>query len=151
MKTATALALVSAVSGAVIEPRQTGPATEFDVTDFSASCQPHSVLCFFSFDVAAAGTTATTTCSATVQGPDSLPAVGLRACDDPRFSWAFERATDGAGYGLTVDWESTPGSANQTGTHLIPAADVVSENHGSVTTERYVGPADFVISPLQQQ
>lgn len=44
MKTATALALVSAVAGAAIEPRQT-LATEFDVTDFSASCQPHSVLC----------------------------------------------------------------------------------------------------------
>lgn len=44
MKAATAFALVSAVSGAVIEPRQV-PATEFDVTDFSASCQPHSVLC----------------------------------------------------------------------------------------------------------
>lgn len=80
-----------------------------------------------------------------------MPAVGLRGCDDPRFSWAFEPAADGSGARtLTVDWEWTPGS-NQTGTHLVPASDVASENHGSVVTERYVGPASFVISPLQQQ
>lgn len=98
----------------------------------------------------AAATATTTTCSATLQGPDVLPAVGLRGCDDPRFSWAFEPATDGAGHTVTVDWEWTPGS-NLTGAHLVPAADVVRENHGSVVTERYVGPASFVISPLQQQ
>lgn len=42
--TATALAFVSAISGAAIEPRQT-PTPEFDVGGFAASCQPHSVLC----------------------------------------------------------------------------------------------------------
>ncbi|KAK8062042.1 hypersensitive response-inducing protein [Apiospora phragmitis] len=147
MKTTTALALVSAVSGAVIEQRQT-PTPEFDVTNFSANCQPHSVLCFFSFNVATTTTPASaTSCSITVQGPDFLPAVGLTGCEDSRFSWSFE-PRDGGAHAVTVNWESAP-SFNQTGSHLVQPADVVREDHGSVVTERYVGPASFVISPLQ--
>ncbi|KAK8074408.1 hypothetical protein PG997_009071 [Apiospora hydei] len=147
MKTATALALVSAASGAVIEQRQT-PTSEFDVTNFSASCQPHSVLCFFGFNVATM--TTATSCGLTVQGPDLLPAVGLTGCEDPRFSWSFGRAgKDGGAHALTVTWEATPGGGNLTGSHLIQPAEVVLEFHGSVSDERYVGPANFVISPLQ--
>ncbi|KAK8043283.1 hypothetical protein PG993_005713 [Apiospora rasikravindrae] len=146
MKTATVLALISAASGAVIEQRQT-PTAEFDVTNFSASCQPHSVLCFFGFNVATTTTPpSATSCGLAVQGPDFLPAVGLTGCEDPRFSWSFE-PRDGGAHAVTVNWESTPGF-NQTGSHLIQPADVVLENHGSVADERYVGPASFVISPL---
>ncbi|KAK8131860.1 hypothetical protein PG999_000033 [Apiospora kogelbergensis] len=128
--TATALAFVSAISGAAIEPRQT-PTPEFDIGGFAASCQPHSVLCF---------------CGVTVPGPNSLPAVGLTGCEDPRFSWAFE-PRDGGAHVVTVNWEWTPGF-NQTGSHLVRPEDVVLESHGSVATERYVGPSSFVIKPL---
>ncbi|KAK8852305.1 hypothetical protein PGQ11_014784 [Apiospora arundinis] len=145
MKTMTALALASAVSGAAIEPRQT-PTPEFDVSSFSASCQPHSVLCFFSLKVATTTTPYATSCGATVQGPDRLPAAGLTGCEDPRFSWAFE-PRDGGAHVVTINWEWKAGF-NQTGSHLVKPEDVVLENHGSVSTERYVGPASFVISPL---
>lgn len=86
-------------------------------------------------------------CRATVTGPNSLPAVGLRACDDAAFAWAFE-ARDGGAHVVTIMW-ATPGAGfNQTGSHFVPPADIARDDGGSVVTERYVGPAWFGISPL---
>ena len=86
-------------------------------------------------------------CRATVAGPNALPAVGLRACDDAAFAWAFE-ARDGGAHVVTIMW-ATPGAGfNQTGSHLVKPEDIARDNGGSVVTERYVGPAWFGISPL---
>ena len=100
----------------------------------------------FSLKVATTTTPYATNCGVTVQGPDLLPAVGLTGCDDPRFSWAFE-PRDGGAHVVTINWEWKAGF-NQTGSHLVKPEDVVLENHGSVSSERYVGPSSFVISPL---
>lgn len=106
----------------------------------------HAKTTSFSLRVATTTTPFATSCGVTVPGPNSLPAVGLTGCEDPRFSWAFE-PRDGGAHVVTVNWEWTPGF-NQTGSHLVRPEDVVLESHGSVATERYVGPSSFVIKPL---
>ncbi|KAI2467978.1 hypothetical protein F4781DRAFT_432819 [Annulohypoxylon bovei var. microspora] len=144
----TALFAAATVSGAVMKPRQ---ANSFSVSNFTASCIPHSLLCTYEFAVITNPTSASPSgnpspaqCSLMLQGPDYLPAVNLTGCAEAgAYSWAVS-LVEGGGLSLSV---TTPqdSHANFTGAYPVPADQLVAEQHGAVITQRYTGPASFAV------
>ncbi|ROW03688.1 hypothetical protein VMCG_05355 [Cytospora schulzeri] len=141
---AAAIIAATAVSGATISRRQ---ANSYSVTDFSADCIPHSVMCNYHFEVlASSGASSPVTCDTTVMGPDDLPAVPLTGCSSTYYSFSVAHSNS-TGLDLTI---TTPlgGNSNVTGTHHIDAADIVSTQSGAVTTEAYTGAKSFSVPAL---
>ncbi|KAI0880673.1 uncharacterized protein GGS22DRAFT_174490 [Annulohypoxylon maeteangense] len=145
---AAALFTASAVSGAVMKPRQ---ANSFSVSNFTASCIPHSLLCTYEFAVITDPTTASPSgnpspaqCSLMLQGPDYLPPVQLTGCADAgAYSWAVDVLKEG---GLTLSVTTPQDShTNFTGSYAVPAEQLVAEQHGAVITQRYTGPSAFAV------
>ena len=100
--------------------------------------------------VAARSSSYPTQCEAILEGPDFLPPVDLRSCENQHYSWAVERAgSDGDGtltLSITTVLDKT---ANLTGFHIIGKDDLIMDDHGSVTTQRYVGPENFTV-PVEE-
>ncbi|KAI0006853.1 hypothetical protein F4779DRAFT_594822 [Xylariaceae sp. FL0662B] len=148
---ATVAAAATAVSGAAVQPRQ---ATFYTVSNFTASCIPHSVMCSYDFDVVAESSMFPTNCSAFVQGPDLLPAIPPTECDNPAYTWSAtpegegeqDGSGSGSGSGITLR-VSTPFNAriNITGIYTIPADQLVVEQNGASSSQRYTGPSEFTL------
>ncbi|KAI1204421.1 uncharacterized protein F4807DRAFT_332446 [Annulohypoxylon truncatum] len=146
---ASALFAAATVSGAVMKPRQ---ANSFSVTNFTASCIPHSLLCTYEFAVITDPTSASPSgnpspaqCSLMLQGPDYLPPVPLTGCAEVgAYSWAVDVLPDQGGLTLSV---TTPQDShtNFTGSYDVPADQLVAEQHGAVITQRYTGPSAFAV------
>ncbi|KAL7623580.1 hypothetical protein AAE478_007263 [Parahypoxylon ruwenzoriense] len=133
-----AIFAAASANAAAVQPRQ---GRGFNVSKFSASCIPHSVMCSYDFMAAVSGKQSTK-CSLMVHGPDYLPAVPLTGCEDRTVSWSVIKENKGLALTLT-----TPGAqSNITGTHAITEDQLVAEQHGAVITQRYTGPADFQIT-----
>ncbi|KAI5918738.1 hypersensitive response-inducing protein [Camillea tinctor] len=119
----------------------------FAVSDFSASCIPHSTQCLYSFGVLQLGTMETTpvTCKAMAPAKSGnlLPDVTDAACTDSSRTFSVVSGADGLT--LTVSQPVTP-SSNQSASHLLPADQLsVSNNpenpNGNV--QSYNGPTSF--------
>ncbi|KAI2609215.1 hypothetical protein GGR54DRAFT_643705 [Hypoxylon sp. NC1633] len=143
----TTLFAAAAVSGAAVQRRQ---ANAFTVSNFTASCIPHSFYCAYDFDVitdpasvSPTGNSTPVSCGLFLPGPDYLPAVGLTGCDPAAYSWSVAVAP-GGGLQLSI---TTPQDShgNYTGVYDVPADQLVAEQHGAVTTQRYIGPGDFSV------
>ncbi|KAI1091225.1 hypothetical protein F5B19DRAFT_493606 [Rostrohypoxylon terebratum] len=146
---ASVLFTAASVSGAAITiPRQ---ANSFSVTNFTASCIPHSLLCVYEFAVITNPTTASPSgnpspaqCSLMLQGPDYLPPVQLTGCAETgAYSWAVDLVKEG-GIRLNV---TTPQDShgNFTGSYEVPADQLVVEQHGAAISQRYNGPNAFAV------
>ncbi|KAI1079811.1 hypothetical protein F5B20DRAFT_153160 [Whalleya microplaca] len=132
------LAAAGAASAAAIQPRQ---ATYYTVSNFTASCIPHSVMCSYGFDVVSESSTFPTNCSAFLQGPDRLPAVPATPCDNTAYTWsATPSDSDGLTLRVSVPFNSR---TNITGIYTIPADQFVIEQNGASSSQRYTGPAEF--------
>lgn len=142
MKFFAAIALASAASATTLERKQSKVK---DIRNFSASCVAHSVMCSYDFDIVSDPIFPATNCAAFLAGPDRLPAVTEGTCrENSAWTWATARTVEGA-LSLNI---TTPlnGRLNLTYCHTLPASDFVIDDNGSVQTERYVGPTDFVNS-----
>ncbi|KAI1104376.1 hypothetical protein F4804DRAFT_332390 [Jackrogersella minutella] len=148
MKSNTIIAtLFTAVSGAVMKPRV---ADSFTVSNFSASCIPHSLLCTYEFAVITDPTSASPSgnpspaqCSLMLQGPDYLPAVNLTGCADVgAYSWAVDVVQDGLQLSVTTPQDS---HTNYTGVYPVTSDQLVTEQHGASVVQRYNGPPDFAV------
>lgn len=85
-----------------------------------------------------------------LEGPDFLPSVDLRSCENRHYSWAIERAGSNGDGTLTLTITTIlDKTANLTGVHVIGGDDLVMEDNGSVTTQRYVGPQNFTV-PVEE-
>ncbi|KAI1500353.1 hypothetical protein F5X99DRAFT_386840 [Biscogniauxia marginata] len=131
-----------AVSGAALRPIQ---ASFYNVTDFHASCIPHSLFCSYEFDVVAESSTSPTNCSLMLLGPDSLPPVGQTGCEDPAYSWSV--AVSNGTIALSV---TTPlnGRMNLTGTHIVPTNQLIRVQNGASVSQRYNGPTSFTMNTV---
>lgn len=139
MKFSAAILAATAASAATITRRQ---ADSYSVSEFSASCIPHSELCSYHFDVlASSGAGTPVACDALVMGPDDLPAVPLTACAGAYYSFSVAHSNT-TGLELTVTTPLGAGT-NVTGYHHIDAADIVPTRSGAVTTEAYTGATSF--------
>ncbi|OTA70815.1 hypothetical protein K449DRAFT_460560 [Hypoxylon sp. EC38] len=149
MKSNTLLATLFAASAsaAVMKPRQ---ANSFSVSNFTASCIPHSLFCTYEFAVitdptsaSPSGNSSPAKCSLMLQGPDYLPPVNLTGCDGGAYSWAVTLPQAG---GLELSITTAKDShTNYTGIYDIPADQLVAEQHGAVIDQRYTGPPEFAV------
>ncbi|KAI7778932.1 hypothetical protein LA080_001538 [Diaporthe eres] len=114
----------------------------FKVSDFSASCIPHSAQCVYEFGVLQAGNGETTPvkCGAQVVSDGSLPEITDGTCEESSRTFTVTKA-DG-GLVLTVTQPVTP-SSNQSGKHTIPASELVTEQTGASSQQKYTGAASF--------
>lgn len=80
-------------------------------------------------------------CRAQVTGTDgTLPEITDGTCEQTSRTWTVAKA-DG-GLVLEVSQQVTP-SSNQTGKHTIPASELVIEQTGASSQQKYTGPQDF--------
>ncbi|KUI53357.1 hypothetical protein VP1G_00829 [Cytospora mali] len=116
--------------------------TLFKVTDFSATCIPHSSQCAYSFNVIQPGTMETTPvkCSKSVTSDGTLPVVLDGTCTNSSRTWTVSKTAEGLI--LEVTQRVTP-SSTQSGSHTIPSAQVVKSQTGASSQEAYTGPAAF--------
>ncbi|KAI0376879.1 hypothetical protein F5Y04DRAFT_195164 [Hypomontagnella monticulosa] len=147
-----ATVFAATASGSVLKARQ---ANSFSVSNFSASCIPHSVMCSYAFAVitnpestAPSGHPDPVQCGLMLQGPDYLPPVNLTGCSEGApYSWAVAVNQDRSlQLSVTTPHDS---HSNYTGVYDLPADELVVEQHGAVMTQRYTGPAAFEV-PLGQ-
>ncbi|KAI1770609.1 hypothetical protein F4818DRAFT_254598 [Hypoxylon cercidicola] len=124
-------------------------ATSFNVTDFSASCIPHSVMCTYEFNTitipasaSPSGNESGAKCHLMLQGPDILPAVGLTGCDGQAYSWSIDLMDGGLLLNVTTPQDS---HGNYTGSYAIVPDQLVIEQHGAVVDQRYTGPSSFEV------
>ncbi|KAK6209414.1 hypothetical protein LQW54_006267 [Pestalotiopsis sp. IQ-011] len=130
--TLAAIFAAAASASAIARRNDTG---SYSVTDFYASCIPHSTLCSYQFEVDAA-----TNCTLLLPGPDILPAVALTGCEDPAYSWSVATTDDG-GLELSITTAATAG--NLTGVHDIESDELEIQNNGATSSQLYTGPLDF--------
>lgn len=161
----TTLFAVATASGAAIKARA---ATAFTVSNFTASCIQHSVMCTYVFiphrpflsltnqnsyefavitdptSASPSGNESPAQCTLMLQGPDYLPPVNLTGCAEKQaYSWAVAVMKEG---GLQLNVTTPQDShANYTGVYNVPADDLVAEQHGAVITQRYTGPSNFEV------
>ncbi|ROV96937.1 hypothetical protein VSDG_04092 [Cytospora chrysosperma] len=133
---ATFLALASAMAVSAT------PA--FTVSDFSASCVPHSGQCLYSFscirpqsmDINAIK------CSKMVTGSDgSLPTVPEGTCEQSSRTWAINKNADGSLL-FQISWPVSR-LTNETASYTIPATDLTFSTTGASTQQSYTGPTTF--------
>ncbi|KAI1467764.1 uncharacterized protein F4812DRAFT_427497 [Daldinia caldariorum] len=138
----------ASASGAAIKSRY---ATGFTVTNFSASCIPHSVMCSYEFytitdpeTASPSGNPTPAKCSLMLQGPDVLPTVGWTGCAEKgAYSWAVDKFEDGLKLRVTTPQDS---HGNYTGVYEITTDQLVMEQHGASISQRYTGPAEFTMA-----
>ncbi|KAI0006254.1 hypothetical protein F4779DRAFT_29978 [Xylariaceae sp. FL0662B] len=136
----SAVLFAAAASAAAINKRE----AVFKVSDFSASCIPHSSQCQYSFGVLQPGTMETTPvkCSAMLTSNNSLPDVpeGQGKCENSSRTFTVKRSAEGLT--LTVKQPVTP-SSDQSGSHLIPKDQIVSGTQPNAQVESYQGEPNF--------
>ncbi|KAI1275687.1 hypothetical protein F5Y07DRAFT_369322 [Xylaria sp. FL0933] len=134
----------AAVSGAAVEPRD---AVVYDVHGFVADCTPHSVTCGYGFRVVpssdAPGSNGTI-CGNIVNGPDYLPPLPLTACfTNPKIAYSIAIPEDG-GLALTIT-SALDAHTNVTGTHIVPADQLILTQGSISVSQHYEGPTNFTI------
>ncbi|KAI0592784.1 hypothetical protein F4775DRAFT_580817 [Biscogniauxia sp. FL1348] len=137
-----AIFTAATVSGAALRPRQ---ATFFNVTDFHASCIPHSLLCSYEFDVVAQSSMFPTSCSLMLQGPDILPTVDQTACENSAYAWSVATSNGTLALSVTTVFN---GRMNLTGTHIIPTGELIMEQNGASISQKYTGPTGFLMNTV---
>ncbi|KAI1800110.1 hypothetical protein F4811DRAFT_557121 [Daldinia bambusicola] len=136
----------ASASGAAIKSRY---ATGFTVTNFSASCIPHSVIYeFYTITdpetASPSGNPDPAKCSLMLQGPDVLPAVAWTGCAElGAYSWSVDKYEDGLKLRVTTPQDS---HGNYTGVYEITTDQLVMEQNGASISQRYTGPADFAMA-----
>ncbi|KAF3013553.1 hypothetical protein G7054_g6734 [Neopestalotiopsis clavispora] len=144
MKFSAVVALAASASAASLQKKQ---ALDYPIGNFVASCIPHSTYCSYNFTVTSDPVLSPSHCGAFIQGPDVLPNVTDGSCpDNVAYTWSATRTTDG-GLDFAI-WYPFNSRSNITYCHSIAASEIVTENHGAVSDERYVGPANFTASVL---
>ncbi|KAK3380899.1 hypothetical protein B0H63DRAFT_415629 [Podospora didyma] len=138
--------LGSVASAAPVEPRVV--AQEFDVSDFSAGCIPHSSQCSISFKVASNQTPFPTTCSFFGQGlgVGSLPDVGFTACADASVVWSFRAVHIGDGQAPFYELALATAEQSLAASKFFPASDFPYIDDKSSVHQSYSGPNLFVVS-----
>jgi len=146
MKYISAVLVLAAIAAGAALPVQSRDSPLWKVSDFSASCTPHSVMCYYSFGVIQAdnGETTPVKCSASLVGGGHLPPVTDGQCENSSRTFDVARGDDGS-LELTITQPVTP-SSNQSGEYTIPADQIVLEVTGATQQERYVGPTSFDIN-----
>ncbi|TGJ85150.1 hypothetical protein E0Z10_g3610 [Xylaria hypoxylon] len=136
-----------AASGAAVKCRG---AVHYDISGFSASCTPHSVQCGYGFRLIpstdAPGSNGTI-CGTLVNGPDSLPPLGLTNCFE-KPEYAFSVAIADGGLTLTVT-SALDAHTNITGSHTAPADQFIFQNNGISNSQSYIGPMNFTIDAVE--
>ena len=140
----SAVTLFAATAAAAAIKRQDN--IVFDVTDFQASCVPHSAQCNYSFKVKqhASMETEGVDCAATgiADAGNRLPAIQEGTCGQSSRTWKIVKSTDGLA--LFVTQPITPGS-NITGVHQINNSEleVTTPENPNGAVQRYAGAAEF--------
>ncbi|KAI0428655.1 hypothetical protein F5Y09DRAFT_312434 [Xylaria sp. FL1042] len=132
-------------SGAVVESRD---AVVYNVFGFTADCTPHSLNCGYGFRVVpssdAPGSNGTI-CGNIVGGPDFLPPLPLTACfTNPNIAYSIAIPDDG-GLVLTIT-SALDAHTNITGTHYVPADQLILQNGTISVSQQYAGPTNFTIA-----
>ncbi|KAF4122330.1 hypothetical protein GMORB2_7322 [Geosmithia morbida] len=114
----------------------------FEVSDFSASCIPHSSQCSYAFNVIRPGNGEVTPikCSSLTTSDGTLPAVKEGTCKDSSRTFSVTRIL--AGLHLTVSQPVTP-SSNLTGSYTIPQSQLVTSTEPNAEVQSYNGPTSF--------
>ncbi|KAI1425512.1 hypothetical protein F5Y12DRAFT_369425 [Xylaria sp. FL1777] len=134
----------AAASGAAVESRD---AVLYNVFGFTADCIPHSVNCGYGFRVVpstdAPGSNGTI-CGNLVGGPDFLPPLPLTACfTNPQIAYSIAIPDEG-GLSLTIT-SALDLHTNITGTHDVPADQLILQNGTISVSQQYIGPTNFTI------
>lgn len=126
------------------------PVIRYDVTDFEASCIPHSSQCNYSFKVKQHASMETTgvSCSAqvTADAGNTLPAVTDGVCEESSRTWKIVKSVSRPfNLALYVIQPTSP-SSNTTGVHTIQNDELQTTQNpvnpnGDVQT--YIGPKAF--------
>ncbi|KAM5347299.1 hypothetical protein ACJ41O_010304 [Fusarium nematophilum] len=120
------------------------PTPVFTVTDFSASCIPHSTQCRYAFHVIQPGTMEKTPvhCAAlvTANTDGTLPNVKGAKCDES--SRTFDIVRSKKGLTFTVSQPITP-SSDQSGKHFIPNKQLWISKKPNAEVQIYKGPKKF--------
>ena len=146
-----ALAAATTVSAGCIK-RGDDLNTLYDVTEFQASCVPHSAQCNYSFKVKqhASMETNGVSCSATgvADAGNTLPAITGGTCVDSSRTWKIVKSTDGLA--LFVSQQISPASYSE-GVHQINNSEleIVTSPNPNGNIQRYAGPADFPLDRPQ--
>ncbi|KAF7946926.1 uncharacterized protein EAE97_004175 [Botrytis byssoidea] len=138
---------VALASAAAVEKRD----AVYNISEFSASCIPHSTHCLYSFSVIQPGTMETTgvKCSALVSEntdgtlPD-IPQWGGSCIDSSRSFWVTR---DSSGLNFFVSQPISVAS-NETATHLLPNSDLVMVANTIGSTQSYKGPTSFSLTAV---
>ncbi|KAK8095166.1 uncharacterized protein PG998_014390 [Apiospora kogelbergensis] len=118
----------------------------FNVSDFTASCIPHSSMCSYSFTVIQPSTMETVGVKCSAQAPaeagDTLPGLGNGTCELSARTWKIIRST--GGLALFVTQPISP-SSTQTGVHQINNSEleIVKGQTPTGDVQAYAGPKDF--------
>ncbi|KAI0385146.1 hypothetical protein F5Y04DRAFT_206267 [Hypomontagnella monticulosa] len=115
------------------------------ISNFTAGCTPHSLFCSMAFNVRTTPGSLSAACSFWGPGPDRLPQIGLSGCSNSDVSFSFGGNQEYRELNVVSTLNQ---GRNLTGTRHIPASEFVVEDHGSVQTEKYIGPSSFPISNL---
>ncbi|KAI0018691.1 hypothetical protein F4780DRAFT_510090 [Xylariomycetidae sp. FL0641] len=136
----TTSVFAAVVSGAAVSKRD---GCAYSVTNFYASCIPHSVECSYEFDVISAIGSAPTGCSSMLMGPDYLPAVGLTGYQNAAYSWSAQVQKGWLALEITT---SLNDRVNLTGTHEIPNSQLAIQDNGASRSQRYTGLQNFAVA-----
>ncbi|KAJ1322970.1 hypothetical protein MN608_11824 [Microdochium nivale] len=144
MKFISALTFAASVSAAALEARQR---TELQITEFYASCIPHSSQCNYQFSVTSDPSLPASHCSATKSSSAGvLPTVGEAGCEDnSAYTWGIVSTQQNGGYrfGVTVPLNAR---VNITYCHTIQPNEIETIDGGAVQTQTYIGPKDFPVT-----
>ncbi|KAI0966514.1 hypothetical protein F4678DRAFT_448720 [Xylaria arbuscula] len=144
---------VSAILGALFAATASGAAVQsrdavlYNVSGFTADCTPHSLQCGYGFRVIpstdAPGSNGTI-CGNLVGGPDYLPPLPLTACfTNPDYAYSIDIPNAG-GLVLTIT-SALDAQTNITGTHNVPADQLILQNGTISVSQQYAGPTNFII------
>ncbi|KAK1829969.1 hypothetical protein QBC39DRAFT_373313 [Podospora conica] len=141
------LPLATAASAAAIHPRD----VVFEARNFTASCVPHSSMCFYSLNAFMPGTMDTLgyNCTASgVGGPGLLPEIEGGTCLPSSRTFDVYRNETAGGMTVVVSVQVSRLSYTR-GAHYIPAEHIVVMPGVTPTGDytAYVGPKDF---PLER-
>ncbi|KAK0623899.1 hypothetical protein B0T14DRAFT_428848 [Immersiella caudata] len=142
------LALATAASAAVINPRH----VVFEARNFTASCVPHSAMCFYSLNAFMPGTMDTQgyDCSASgIGGPGTLPEVKGGTCLPSSRTFDVVRSEGGMTVVISVQVSRL---SYTRGRHFIPDEQIQVISGVTPTGDyvKYVGPEDFPLEAFYE-
>lgn len=148
MKYISAVPVFAALAAGAAVPAEITTTQLYQVTDFAASCTPHSVMCSYSFGVIGIGDgeTIPVKCGASIVGGGHLPNVTDGTCEESSRTFDVKREADGS-LVLFIGQPVTP-TSNEWGKYTVPADQIELETTGATQQERYVGPTSFVLNQV---